>query len=85
MQKLEIYEIRKDIEKIIRSVVSSCLTSPFTRVVSRMGCAPISSDVTIHGPMLPEASKFLPCVTLNLPCRSQSRTLPSLHSVTPAM
>ena len=41
----------------------------------------ISSEVVIHGPMLPDLSKFLPWVTLNLPWRSQSRTVPSLHSV----
>ncbi len=36
-------------------------------------------------PMLPERSKFLPCVTLNLPWRSQSRTVPSLARVRPKM
>ena len=35
--------------------------------------------------MLPLASKFLPCVTLNWPWRSQSRIVPSLHSVSPAI
>ena len=35
--------------------------------------------------MPPVASKFLPCVTLNWPCRVQSRMVPSLHSVRPAM
>ncbi len=44
-----------------------------------------STSVSIQGPMLPVASKFLPWVTLNLPCRIQSRIVPSLHSVTPAI
>ena len=29
--------------------------------------------------MDPVGSKFLPCVTLNLACRTQSRIVPSLH------
>jgi hypothetical protein len=40
----------------------------------------ISSAVTIAGPMLPDLSKFLPWVTLNLSWRSQS-AVPSLPGV----
>ena len=67
------------------AVVSSCVISPLTFTVKCSGLArSISSAVTSQGPMLPLASKFLPCVTLNLPWRIQSRMVPSLHSVTPA-
>src|SRR5258708_17039470 len=47
----------------------------------RMGPGANSSPVTIHGPSAPECSKFLPGVTLNFPCRSQSRIVPSLQMV----
>ena len=43
-----------------------------------------STKGTSQGPIDPLASKFLPCVTLNLAWRIQSRTEPSLHSVTAA-
>src|SRR5665213_2620602 len=55
------------------AVVSSCVISPLTLVVMCSGWRrSISSAVTSQGPMLPVASKFLPCVTLNLPCRNQA-------------
>jgi hypothetical protein len=68
-----------------RAVVSSWRSSSLTRVrrcsASKAGSA---SGVTIHGPMLPERAKFLPCVTLNLPWRTQSRIVPSFMIVSPA-
>src|SRR5262249_53911624 len=71
-------------EKIMLSVVSCCVTSPFLRTIRCSGLAR-SKLVSIHGPIAPEASKFLPWVTLNWPCRVQSRIVPSLHKVRPAI
>ncbi|MNT87427.1 hypothetical protein D3C72_2278430 [compost metagenome] len=68
------------------SVASCWRSSPFTRVLTVSGAAGSnSSAVTSHGPIEPLASKFLPCVTLNLPWRSQSRTVPSFRQVSPAI
>ena len=62
------------------AVVSSCVTSPLIFTVMCSGFRR-STSVVIHGPRLPVESKFLPWVTLNRPWRSQSRIVPSLHSV----
>src|SRR5262249_14796474 len=70
--------------KIMLAVVSSCVTSPLTVTVRRSGLVRSASG-SIQGPTLPEASKFLPWVTLNLPCRSQSPTVPSFGSVARAL
>src|SRR5271169_3963430 len=64
-------------EKIMLSVVSSWVTSPFLRTVRCSGLLG-SNSVSIHGPKPPVASKFLPWVTLNWPCRVQSRMVPAL-------
>src|ERR1700722_19544184 len=71
-------------EKIMLAVVSSWVASPFSRTVRCSGLE-TSTSVSIHGPMPPVASKFLPWVTLNWPCRVQSRMVPSLASVMPAI
>ena len=65
--------------------VSSWRSSPLTWVVSRSAStSPTSSIVTIHGPSDPEHAQFLPWVTLNLACRTQSLIVPSFPSVSPA-
>ena len=67
-------------------VRSSCRSSPFTRVVSRTSSSCAGSvKGTSQGPIAPDASQFLPCVTLNLACRTQSRIVPSLQRVSAAM
>ena len=72
-------------ENSIREVRSSCRSSPLTRVVSRMSAICASSvNGTSQGPIAPDRSKFLPWVTLNLACRTQSRIVPSLQSVSAA-
>ena len=40
----------------------------------------LGTRIQRQGPIAPDRSKFLPCVTLNLACRTQSRMVPSLHS-----
>ena len=61
--------------------VSSWRSSPLTRVVSRRRVrSSADRSVTIQGPSAPERSKFLPWVTLNLACRTQSRSVPSLRA-----
>ena len=76
--------MRYGIGNIIRSLVSSWRTSPFTRVDDtqrrRSRPHPRSRD---RVRLSPERSKFFPCVTLNFECRSQSRTEPSLAHVYP--
>jgi hypothetical protein len=44
-----------------------------------------SVNGTSQGPIAPEPSQFLPWVTLNLAWRTQSRSVPSLQSVSAAM
>src|SRR6185503_20425330 len=83
--KLDRYSMSRANGKIRFAVVSSCRSSPLTRVIRCSSASgAISSAVTSHGPRLPERSKFLPGVTLNFEWRSQSRTEPSFISVRPA-
>ena len=69
----------------MEAVVSDWRNSPFTRVSTVMSVTSIPlRSVSVHGPMAPERSQFLPCVTLNLPWRIQSRIDPSFITVSPA-
>jgi len=77
-------QVRKPKDQVGRRVVLPCLPvhpGLEPEVVKRRN----SSTVVIHGPIEPERSKFFPWVTLNLPCRSQSRTVPSFMMVSPAI
>ena len=73
-------------EYFIVAGLSSWRSSPLTWVWIRSSSnGGISSIGTSHGPIEPVFGQFLPWVTLNFACRTQSRIVPSLPSDTPAM